>query len=157
MSCSTSFIDRASDILKRLVYPCITDINSKGEKAPIGLRAGGGFFICEGGKNMKKSFLLTSVLAVVLLPSICLAGDYTMAPDGSYVSGDSYTTAPDGTYVSGDFYTMTPAGGYVGGNDYTMTPNGGYVGGSDYTMTPDGGYVGGSGYTMTPDGSYVGE
>lgn len=64
---------------------------------------------------MKK--LLLAVLTVALFSSIGLAGDYTMAPDGTYVGGDSYTMAPVGTYVGGEDYTMTPDGGYVGTED----------------------------------------
>lgn len=64
-----------------------------------------------------KKLLLLAVLTVALFSSIGLAGDYTMAPDGTYVGGDSYTMAPVGTYVGGEDYTMTPDGGYVGTED----------------------------------------
>lgn len=64
-----------------------------------------------------KKLLLLAVLTVALFSSIGLAGDYTMASDGTYVSGDSYTMVPDGTYVGGDDYTMTPDGSYVGADD----------------------------------------
>ena len=37
-----------------------------------------------------------------LMPAFAAtAGEYTLAPDGSYVSGDSYTLTPDGSYVGG--------------------------------------------------------
>jgi hypothetical protein len=53
---------------------------------------------------------------VSLVPAVtAAAGEYTLAPDGSYVSGDSYTLTPDGSYVGGDTYTLAPDGSYVGG------------------------------------------
>jgi len=48
--------------------------------------------------RMKSIFLIVS-----LVPAFAaIAGEYTLTPDGSYVSGDSYTLTPDGSYVSGD-------------------------------------------------------
>ena len=49
-----------------------------------------------------KKLLSMAVLSVALFSTIGFAGDYTMAPDGTYVSGDDYTMTPDGGYVSGD-------------------------------------------------------
>ena len=44
-------------------------------------------------------------------------GDWTQAPDGSYVGGSEWIMAPDGTYVGGSTWTMAPDGTYVGGPD----------------------------------------
>ena len=63
---------------------------------------------------MKLRLIIALALSIIASPQIALAGDYTMAPDGSYVSGDSYNMAPDGSYVSGDSYNMAPDGSYVG-------------------------------------------
>ncbi len=46
------------------------------------------------------------VTVVLLLAFPALAGDYTLAPDGTYVAGYDYTLAPDGTYVAGGDYTL---------------------------------------------------
>jgi hypothetical protein len=90
------------------------------------------------GAIMRLIIFITSVF----LTFPAFAGDYTMAPDGSYVGGDSYTMAPDGSYVGGDSATMAPDGSYVGGDSATMAPDGSYVGGDSATMAPDGSYVG---------------
>ena len=100
--------------------------------------------------------MMAAAISSSLLLSPSVKAEYTMTPDGNYVSGRSYTMTPDGSYVGGSSYSMTPNGSYVGGNTSTMTPDGSYVGGSRSTMTPDGSYVGGSGYQMTPDGRYIG-
>jgi hypothetical protein len=49
-----------------------------------------------------------------------------------------YTMTPDGNYVSGSTYSMTPDGKYVGGSSYSMTPNGG----SGSQLMPNGQYIG---------------
>jgi hypothetical protein len=46
-----------------------------------------------------KVSMLVALLSFAASP--VFAGDYTMAPDGSYVSGDDSTMAPDGSYVGG--------------------------------------------------------
>ena len=58
---------------------------------------------------MRKVFL-----TVLILVGILMADGYTLAPDGSYVSGDSATLAPDGTYVGGSKAILTPGGNYIG-------------------------------------------
>ena len=48
---------------------------------------------------------------------LCLganASDYTMTPNGGYVSGSSYHMAPDGSYQSGSSSTLAPNGQYIG-------------------------------------------
>ena len=45
----------------------------------------------------------------------------------STASFGAYIMAPDGTYVNGNTYTMTPDGSYVGGKGYQMTPSGKYI------------------------------
>jgi len=47
-----------------------------------------------------------------MLILISTQGFGAMAPDGTYVDGDSYTMAPDGSYVGGDSYNMAPDGSY---------------------------------------------
>lgn len=61
-----------------------------------------------------------------MLILISTQGFGAMAPDGSYVGGDSYNMAPDGSYNSGSTSTMTPDGGYVGGDSYNMALDGSY-------------------------------
>ncbi len=106
---------------------------------------------------MKYKNSITMVLLLSTTPLISIAGEYTMAPDGSYVSGDSFTMAPDGSYVGGDSSTIAPDGSYVSGDRSTMAPDGSYVSGDRSTMAPDGSYVSGDRPTMTPDGSYIGD
>ena len=58
---------------------------------------------------MKKIAL--SVMAIVTIVSTAsIAGGFTLAPDGSYVAGDSASLAPDGSYVSGGSSSLTPNG-----------------------------------------------
>jgi len=50
--------------------------------------------------------------------------------------------------------TLAPDGTYVGGNTATLTPDGTYVGGRTSSLAPDGTYVGGRTPTLAPDGTY---
>ena len=77
---------------------------------------------------MKLRFSIVLALSVVALSRAVLAGDYIMAPDGSYVSGNSNTSAPDGSYVSGYSSTMSPDGSYLSGYSNTMAPYGSSLG-----------------------------
>jgi len=43
--------------------------------------------------------LISTITALTLLTQMSYAEGYTMAPDGSYVAGDSYSMAPDGSYI----------------------------------------------------------
>ena len=61
---------------------------------------------------MKKIFCICFILSLSCY-SISYAQS-TMAPDGSWVSGDSVTMAPDGSWVGGDSVTMAPDGSWVG-------------------------------------------
>ncbi|MEI6598082.1 MAG: c-type cytochrome domain-containing protein [bacterium] len=82
--------------------------------------------------------------------------DYTLAPDGTYVSDGHPTLAPNGSYVGYGRATLAPDGTYVGGDRATLAPNGSYVGGDRATLAPDGSYVGGDKAVLTPAGTYVG-
>jgi hypothetical protein len=58
-----------------------------------------------------KKVLSMSIISI----GLCLsanAGDYTMTPNGNYVSGSTYTMTPDGKYVGGSTYNMAPDGSY---------------------------------------------
>ena len=50
-------------------------------------------------RSIKIAIILITLLAFA---TTSIAGGYTMAPDGSYVSGNSYNMAPDGSYVGGN-------------------------------------------------------
>ena len=82
---------------------------------------------------MKKILIGSIMSASLVLTSLCAQ---TLAPDGTYVSGDHAELAPDGTYVGG-----TPE----------LAPDGSYVGGKP-NLAPDGTYTGG-GSQLAPDGS----
>ncbi len=45
--------------------------------------------------------LLLLIINVFLLQ----AQEYTLTPDGTYVSGDGFTLTPDGTYIETEPYT----------------------------------------------------
>ncbi|MBC8495675.1 hypothetical protein H8D36_05980 [archaeon] len=62
---------------------------------------------------MKKKTIKSLLIAAIISTTV-LSADYTLTPDGSYVSGDSYSLAPDGSYVSGDSSSLAPDGTYVG-------------------------------------------
>ena len=66
---------------------------------------------------------MRKVLSMSLISiGLCLganASDYTMTPNGDYVSGGSYTMTPDGNYVGGSTYNMAPDGSYKSGNSST--------------------------------------
>jgi len=47
-----------------------------------------------------KNTILSTIVVVTLLSTASLASDYVMAPDGSYVAGDSYSMATDGSFVT---------------------------------------------------------
>ena len=70
-----------------------------------------------------KNIILSTLTVVTVLSTTAVADGYTLAPDGSYVSGDSYSLAPDGSYVSGDSYNLVPDGSFVGGGSYSMVWN----------------------------------
>ena len=53
------------------------------------------------------------LLLVLTAPALAFAdSDYTLAPDGTYVSDGKSTLAPDGTYVGGNRATLAPDGTY---------------------------------------------
>jgi hypothetical protein len=83
-----------------------------------------------------------ATILCLFIAEASIASEYTMAPDGSYVGGDTWLMAPDGTYVGGETWTMAPDGTYVGGETWIMAPDGSYVGGESWIMAPDGSYVG---------------
>ena len=56
------------------------------------------------------------ILTLLILTSY-LSANYTLTPDGTYVSGDSYSVAPDGTFVGGSNFEMTPDGKFIGTQD----------------------------------------
>lgn len=67
---------------------------------------------------MTKLILIWILLLVLTAPALVFAeSDYTLAPDGTYVSGDTATLAPDGTFVGGTRAVLTPSGKYVGDYD----------------------------------------
>ena len=72
-------------------------------------------FLTRGRADMKKIFCTCFILSLPFY-SISYAQS-TMAPDGSYVGGDSFTMAPDGSYVGGDSYSSTPYGSSESTND----------------------------------------
>ena len=47
-------------------------------------------------KNLKT---LITLISVIFLSSPVFAAGYKLAPDGTYVGGDSYKLTPDGTYI----------------------------------------------------------
>ena len=63
---------------------------------------------------MHKILLICAAVLLPLTVTVAQAQNYTMAPDGSYVSGDSYTMTPDGSYVRGHSYQLAPDGSYLG-------------------------------------------
>ena len=65
------------------------------------------------------SVFRTALLAGSILGMFSVSGSYaqTMAPDGTFVSGDTYTMAPDGTFVGGSESTMAPDGTWVGSDN----------------------------------------
>ena len=65
--------------------------------------------------------MLLCLSASICLATICFAGNYNMAPDGSSVGGDSDNMAPDGSSVGGDSYNIEP-------DPYNMAPGGSSVG-----------------------------
>lgn len=106
-------------------------------------------------RNLMKTILI--VMLVLTGPVFVFAeSDYSLAPDGTYVSDGNPTLAPNGTYVGYGHATLAPDGTYVGGSQATLAPDGTYVGGARATLAPDGTYVGGDHAVLTPDGSYVG-
>ena len=72
---------------------------------------------------MKRILIASILLLGLLLTSVSAV---TLAPDGTYVSGDSAEMAPDGSFVGGK-PQMTPDGSFVGGKP-TMAPDGSFVG-----------------------------
>ena len=86
---------------------------------------------------MKKIFCICFILSLSCY-SISYA-QYTLAPDGSYVGGDSFSLTPDGSYVGGDSFSLTPDGSYVGGDSFSLAPDGSYEGydSSDSESTND--------------------
>jgi hypothetical protein len=64
------------------------------------------------------------IVLIIFLTGFAFGGGYTLAPDGSYVSGSKATLAPDGSYVGGNKATLTPSGGYVGGSTSKLAPDG---------------------------------
>ncbi len=60
--------------------------------------------------NRPKKTILLVLLGLALVTSLKA---YTIAPDGSYVGGDTFTITPDGSYVSGEQFEITPDGSYV--------------------------------------------
>ena len=56
-----------------------------------------------------------TIMASILLGGLMLTSAYaeTLAPDGTYVGGESAELAPDGTYVGGK-PELAPDGSYVG-------------------------------------------
>ena len=77
---------------------------------------------------MKRIYMLLCLSASICLATICFAGNYNMAPDGSSVGGDSYNIEPDP-------YNMAPDGSSVGGDSYNIEPD-------PYNMAPGGSSVG---------------
>ena len=61
-----------------------------------------------------RSIKIAITLITLAFATTAIAGDYTMAPDGSYVGGNSNNMAPDGSYVGGNSNNMAPDGSYVG-------------------------------------------
>ena len=49
-----------------------------------------------------------------MLTASLVASDYTIAPDGTYVSGNKPIITPKGNYVGGDRFQITPNGNYIG-------------------------------------------
>jgi hypothetical protein len=54
------------------------------------------------------------IVLIIFLTGFAFGGGYTLAPDGSYVSGNKATLAPDGSYVGGNRAVLAPDGRYVG-------------------------------------------
>jgi len=54
------------------------------------------------------------VSAVLVMSTMVYADGYTLAPDGSYVGGNSSSLAPDGSYVGGSSSQLAPDGTYIG-------------------------------------------
>jgi hypothetical protein len=110
-------------------------------------------------KETKRNLIKTASIMILVLmaPAFVFAEtDYTLAPDGTYVSDGHPTLAPDGTYVGYGRATLAPDGTYVGGTRSTLASDGTYVGGDRATLAPDGTYVGGDRAVLTPAGTYVG-
>ena len=57
---------------------------------------------------------MKKILLILALSMPMMAQDYTIAPDGTYVQGNSFAITPKGKYVGGDGHRITPNGNYVG-------------------------------------------
>ena len=67
----------------------------------------------KGQDNMKKK-ILTTLVVILSMSNGLFAGEYTLAPDGTYVGGSTFNMAPDGSFVGGSGSTLAPDGTYVG-------------------------------------------
>ncbi len=103
---------------------------------------------------MKRKIMLPAAIAAILLAA-AQASAFQMYPDGSYGPDGPMTMAPDGTYHSGQGSQMYPDGSYGPQGSIHMHPDGTYGTGSGSYIRPDGSYGSTPGFEMTPDGKYV--
>ncbi len=104
---------------------------------------------------MRKSSFAATAALLFLSMSFVPCSAFQLYPDGTYGPDGNITLAPDGSFHSGNSIQMYPDGSFGPQGNIQLHPDGTFGTGNGSSLRPDGSFGTTPDFEMTPDGTFV--